>query len=70
MHTGQLDLYFDTTTDNVLELEHRTQALQSWAVGLKKFATANKASHSAFTQMSELNLNDQDVITPACIDVF
>jgi len=25
--TGQLDLYFDTTTDNLLELEHRTQAL-------------------------------------------
>jgi len=26
--TGQLDLYLDTTTDNLLELEHRTQALQ------------------------------------------
>jgi len=27
--TGQVDLYFDTTTDYLLELEHRTQALQN-----------------------------------------
>jgi len=26
---GQLVLYFDMTTDNLLELEHRTQALQN-----------------------------------------
>jgi len=56
--TGQLDVYFGTTTDNLLELEHRTQALQNWAVALRKLATANKALHSIFTQMSELNLND------------
>jgi len=56
--TGQLDLYLDTTTDNLLELEHRTQALQKWAVELRKLATANKALQSIFTQMSELNVND------------
>jgi len=44
--TGQVDLYFDTTTDYLLELEHRTQALQNWAVELRKLATANKALHS------------------------
>jgi len=27
--SGQLDLYFDTTTDTLLKLEHRTQALQN-----------------------------------------
>ena len=26
--TGQLDLYLDTTTGNLLELEYRTQALE------------------------------------------
>jgi len=41
--SGQLDLYFDTTTGNLLKLEHRTQALQNWAVELRKLATANKA---------------------------
>jgi len=56
--TGQLDLYFDTTTDNLLELEHHTQAVQHWAVELRKLATANKVLQSVFTQMSELNLND------------
>jgi len=43
------------TTDNLLELEHRTQALQNWAVELRKLAAANKALHSVFTQTSELN---------------
>jgi len=33
-------------------------------------ATANIALHSAFTQMSELNLNDYDVFQQACIDEF
>jgi len=56
--TGQWDLYFDTTADNLLELKYRTQALQIWAVELRKLATANKALHSIFTQMSELNFND------------
>ena len=70
MQTGQLDLYFDTTTDNLLELEQRTQASQIWAVELRKLATANKALHSVFTQMSEVNLNYYDVITLACLDVF
>jgi len=27
--TGQLDLYFDTNTNDLLELEHCTQALQN-----------------------------------------
>jgi len=27
-YTGELDLYFDTTTDNLLQLKHRTQAFQ------------------------------------------
>jgi len=56
--SGQLDLYFDTTTDTLLKLEHRTQALQNWAVELRKLATANLAFYSIFTQMSELNLTD------------
>jgi len=47
------------TTDNLLELEHRTQASQNWAVELRKLATENKALHSVFTQTSELNLNDK-----------
>jgi len=51
-------MYFDVTTDNLPELEHRTQALQNWAVELRKLVTANKALHSVFTQTSELNLND------------
>jgi len=69
--TGPLDLYCDTTTDNLLELEHRTQALQNSAVELRKLATANKALHLVFTQMSELNHNDlRRRITLAHIDVF
>jgi len=31
------------TTDNLIELEHRKQALQNWAVELRKLATANKS---------------------------
>jgi len=30
--TGQSDLYFESTTNNFLELEHCTQALQNLAV--------------------------------------
>ena len=37
---------------------------------LWKLATANIALHSVFTQMSELNLNEKDVLPQACKDVF
>ena len=58
------------TTDNLPDLEHRTQVLQNWAVELRNLATAKKALHSVFTKTSEINLNDWNVVTLACIDMF
>jgi len=58
------------TTVKLPELEHRTQALQNWAVELRKLAKVNKALHSVFTQTSELHLNDRNVVTLTSIDVF
>jgi len=51
---------------NLLKLKHHV----GFAKLTRKLVTANIALHSVFTQILELNLNNQDIFTQACINVF
>ena len=55
--------------DNLLKLEHHA-GLKKWVDELRKLASANIILHLVLTKTSELNLNDKDVFTQVCKDVF